>query len=80
MLKFVNWEELTEYQKEAATEQFVELEAHQSECSISEAAKILIGYEVPESEICNNKELQELTSSRRIEIDTENEHYVYVDL
>ena len=79
----VSWEELSEFQKYHATEQYVELEAGQLECSFEEAAEKIAercGFKKPIGEIGNNPFLRGCVSCKTFEIDTADEDYMCVIL
>lgn len=80
MKKYTEWNKLTTQQKIHAAEQYISLIALQEECSVEYAAKIITGCYIPEINIGENSVIQELVSLKNIEIDTDDESYIYVDL
>ena len=72
-----NFDELTDYQKQHAKDQYVWLRSWEEQISEEEYINNLMN----ESEYENiDEELDEILRCKEIEIDTEDEFYIYVDL
>lgn len=80
MTKNVNWEDLTEAQKEHATDQYIYMRACEEELTEEEYVFDILGKHIPISDMAENKECQELASYYSYEIDTEDEDFLYVNL
>ena len=79
-----NIDELTEYQRKHAREQYIWLRSCEDEISEEEYLKKEFDYDGFLIDMHNDenivKEIDEILECKKIEIDTEDEFYIYVDL
>lgn len=85
MKKWVkNLDELTEYQREHARDQYIWLRSCEDEIPEEEYLKKEFNYNGSLMDMHNNQdvieEIDEILESKEIEIDTEDEFYIYVEL
>lgn len=79
-----NLDELTEYQRKQARDQYINLRSQEDEINEEEYLKENFNYNGSLLDMHNDKvlvkELDDILECHGIEIDTEDEFYIYVDL